>query len=133
MIDHFYHLDFDRQRGLQEQLRESLVSAAKQVSDSAIALIGSSKKVAGDLDRKGYLARTVGIKLRFEDFRTVTRDRTLEAPTGAAQEIRRAAFECLSRIELKRRVRLIGVRLGELHKPGDLAAVPLQPDLLGEI
>lgn len=27
MIDHFYHLDFDRQRGLQEQLRESLVSA----------------------------------------------------------------------------------------------------------
>ena len=27
MIDHFYHLNFDRQRGLQEQLRESLVSA----------------------------------------------------------------------------------------------------------
>ncbi len=27
MIDHFYHLDFDHQRGLQEQLRESLVSA----------------------------------------------------------------------------------------------------------
>ena len=27
MIDHFYRLDFDRQRGLQEQLRESLVSA----------------------------------------------------------------------------------------------------------
>ena len=27
MIDHLYHLDFDRQRGLQEQLRESLVSA----------------------------------------------------------------------------------------------------------
>lgn len=114
-----------RETTFQEDLREW--------QDIARVLAELSKKVAGDLDRKGYLARTVGIKLRFEDFRTVTRDRTLEAPTGAAQEIRRAAFECLSRIELKRRVRLIGVRLGELHKPGDLAAVPLQPDLLGEI
>ena len=37
------------------------------------------EQVAADLQRKGYVGRTVGIKLRFDDFRTVTRDLTLPA------------------------------------------------------
>ncbi len=39
------------------------------------------EQVAADLQRKGYVGRAVGIKLRFEDFRTVTRDLTLDAAT----------------------------------------------------
>ena len=112
-----------RETTFQEDLREW--------QDIARVLAELSKRVAADLERKGYLARTVGIKLRFEDFHTVTRDRTLEVPTGAALDIRRAAFECLSRVEIRRRVRLIGVRLGELHRIGEAAApAPTQPDLL---
>ena len=42
------------------------------------------EQVAADLQRKGYRGRTVGIKLRFEDFRTVTRDATLDAPVAEA-------------------------------------------------
>ena len=38
---------------------------------------GLCEQVAADLQRKGYVGRTIGIKLRFEDFRTVTRDLTL--------------------------------------------------------
>jgi DNA polymerase IV len=35
------------------------------------------RRLALDLQRKGYEARTVGVKLRFDDFRIVTRDQTL--------------------------------------------------------
>ena len=36
-------------------------------------------RLEGDLKRKGYAGRTIGIKLRFDNFTTVTRDRTLDA------------------------------------------------------
>jgi len=74
--------------------------------------------VAADLVRKGYAGRTIGIKLRFDDFRTVTRDHTLEMPTQDAATIRRAAGECLKRVALTRRLRLLGVRIGSLGSPG---------------
>jgi DNA polymerase-4 len=48
-------------------------------------------RVAEDLRRKGYVGRTIGIKLRFDDFETVTRDVTIEIPTDESAEIRRAA------------------------------------------
>ena len=51
-------------------------------------------RVAADLKRKAYVGKTVGIKLRYEDFRTLTRDITLASPTDDANEIRRAAGEC---------------------------------------
>jgi DNA polymerase-4 len=75
------------------------------------------EQVASDLARKGYAGRTIGIKLRFDDFRTVTRDRTLPAPAQDAATIRRAAGECLKRVELTRRLRLLGVRVGSLVSP----------------
>jgi DNA polymerase-4 len=71
-------------------------------------------RVAGDLQRKGYLGRTIGIKLRFEDFRTVTRDLTLSSPTSDPAVIRRAAGECLRRVPLEQKLRLLGVRASAL-------------------
>ncbi len=76
-------------------------------------------QVAADLARKRYAGRTVGIKLRFEDFSTVTRDQTLPEPVSDPQAIRRAAGECLKRVDLTRRIRLLGVRVGTLEKQGD--------------
>lgn len=73
-------------------------------------------RVADDLSRKGYLGRTIGLKIRYDNFRTVTRDKTLEEPTGEAAAIRRAAGECLKRVPLERRIRLLGVRVGHLSK-----------------
>jgi DNA polymerase-4 len=71
--------------------------------------------VAGDLARKGYLARTIGVKLRFDDFRIVTRDHTIPVATQDAAVIRRAAGECLKRVPLERRIRLLGVRVAGLR------------------
>ncbi len=73
-------------------------------------------RVAEDLRRKDLLGRTVGIKLRFADFQTVTRDLTLAAATADPQAIRRAAGECLRRIPLDRKLRLLGVRVSALAR-----------------
>jgi len=77
---------------------------------------GLCVKLAEDLRRKGYVGRTIGLKLRYDNFKTVTRDHTLDEPTGDAAAIRRAAGECLKRVPLDRRLRLLGVRVGSLSK-----------------
>ena len=79
-------------------------------------------QLAGDLARKGYASRTIGIKLRFDDFKSVTRDLSLPAHTMDAQTIRRAAGECLKRVDLTRRLRLLGVRAGALATLAELVA-----------
>ena len=72
------------------------------------------QRVAQDLVRKAYLGKTIGIKLRYDDFKTVTRDVTLTEATDDPAVIRRAAGECLKRVPLERRLRLLGVRVGGL-------------------
>jgi DNA polymerase-4 len=91
-----------------------------------------STRVSADLMRRGYRGRTVGIKLRFSDFRTVTRDRTVSVPIDDAGSIRLVAFECLKRVTMARPVRLIGVRVGELSPadgpaPRAAARAPAEP------
>jgi DNA polymerase-4 len=92
------------------------------------------KRVSEDLVRKGYVGRTVGIKLRFADFRTVTRDVTLTEATADALAIRRAATECLRRVVLDRRLRLLGVRVSALEKPDSGVVSEVQRSLpLGDV
>jgi DNA polymerase-4 len=74
------------------------------------------EQVAADLARKGYVGKTIGIKLRYDDFKSVTRDLTLAQPTGDAKAIRHAAGLCLKRVPLTQRLRLLGVRVGALVK-----------------
>ena len=83
------------------------------------------EQVAADLKRKGYEGRTIGIKVRYDNFQSVTRDTTLQACTADAATIRRHAGLCLKRVDLSRRLRLLGVRVGKLVKPG--AAAPDRP------
>jgi DNA polymerase-4 len=86
-------------------------------------------QLAGDLARKGYASRTIGIKLRFDDFQSATRDQTLHAHTFDAATIRQAAGQCLKRVDLSRRLRLLGVRAGALARVDALvdAAPPSRP------
>ena len=81
-----------------------------------------AEAVAHDLQRKGYAGRTIGIKLRFDDFKTVTRDVTLAHPVDDVQAIRQAAGQCLKRVDLVRRIRLLGVRAGTLVRSRGLPA-----------
>ena len=91
------------------------------------------EKLADDLQRKGYVGKTIGIKLRYDDFRIATRDQTMVAFTADGKTIRQIAGQCLKRVSLERPLRLLGVRVGTLalaasatanrpHTDDDLAA-----------
>ena len=81
------------------------------------------EQVAADLQRKGYMSRKIGIKLRFDDFKTITRDLSLADATADAMVIRRAASQSLKRIELDKTIRLLGVKAGSLQRLGTEKAV----------
>ncbi|VUZ26434.1 DNA polymerase IV [uncultured Comamonas sp.] len=74
------------------------------------------ERVAEDLQRAGYSGRTVGIKLRFSDFKSMTREMTVEDLVQDAATIRRLAGLCLRRAPLAQRIRLLGVRVGSLEE-----------------
>jgi len=73
-------------------------------------------KLAADLARQGYAAKTIGIKLRYDDFKIATRDQTLESHTLSAKTIRQIAGQCLKRVPLDKKLRLLGVRAASLEK-----------------
>jgi DNA polymerase-4 len=75
-----------------------------------------TKEVVINMKEEGYQGRTVTLKIRFNDFKTYTRAKSLNKHTDLEEEIRRAAFDCLGRLELKKKVRLIGVRVSNLKK-----------------
>lgn len=58
----------------------------------------------------------VTVKLRYSDFETHTSTRTLPAATERKEDIRRVAFECFRRFEMRKKVRLVGVRVSGLIK-----------------
>ncbi len=86
------------------------------------------EQVAADLQRKGYVGKTIGIKLRYDNFQSVTRDLTLSTYANQPQAIRAAAGQCLKRVDLKRRLRLLGVRVGSLMKLEDWQARGLKAE-----
>ena len=89
------------------------------------------EQVAADLQRKGYEGKTIGIKLRYDNFKSVTRDQTLDLYTADPATIRQVAGQCLKRVDLSRRLRLLGVRVGSLVKQGT-APAEAQPNKTSE-
>lgn len=88
-------------------------------------------RLSEDLLRKGYATKTIGIKVKYADFQVLTRDLTLTAPVYEGGAIRRAATECLRRIPLDQKIRLLGVRAGSLMPIASIAqdTQSYQPDL----
>lgn len=74
------------------------------------ALLRLADDVGSRLRRTGAQARAVAIKVRFEDFRTITRARTLAQPTDVAHTIHETALALLEAERPLAPVRLIGVR-----------------------
>jgi DNA polymerase IV len=108
LVTHWEPKSFSRETTFQVDVRDW------QVIARTIAEL--TKDVVSDLKERDYSARTVTLKIRFDDFRTVTRACSLENATDSEEAIRKTAFASLKRIELTRRVRLIGVRVTNLEK-----------------
>ena len=82
-------------------------------------LLGLSDRVASRLRKSGYVGRTVSIKVRFADFTTVSRSRTLARHTDVGKEIYDTARELYDTLNPGRgRVRLVGVRMEGLADGG---------------
>jgi DNA polymerase-4 len=74
------------------------------------------------VEKKGLVARTVTIKVRYANFTTVTRSHTGEAPTADARHIAERALVLLERTDAaKRPVRLLGVGVHGLSPAGQAA------------
>jgi DNA polymerase-4 len=95
-------------------------------------LLDLCERLAGDLERKGLRARSVGIKLRYQDFSTLTRDQALPLPIADAPSLREAARAALKRAPLDRPLRLLGLRAGGLVKEGDYLAHLPAPSRVAE-
>ena len=81
---------------------------------------GLADQVGRRLRKAGLLGRTVGLKVRFADFTTITRSRTLDVPTDVGAEIYAAAWSLFESLHLQRaRIRLVGVRMEGLSSAGE--------------
>ena len=88
-------------------------------------LLKHADRLAGRLRAAGVAGHAVTIKVRFADFRTVTRSETLESPTDVARDVYRAARDLLRNVALEgQAIRLVGVGmtgLTEASAPRQLA------------
>ncbi|MEV4755489.1 DNA polymerase IV [Micromonospora sp. NPDC049559] len=99
------------------------------VSDRAVlrrALLALSDKVGVRMRRAGQVGRTVSVKVRLADFRTVNRSRTLANPTDVAREVFETAWALFVALDPAESIRLVGVRLEGLS---DADSTPHQPAL----
>lgn len=97
------------------------------VDDQAVlrrTLLALANRVAGRLRAGGFAGRTVAIKVRLADFRTLHRSRTLGSATDVAREIFEVATSLFEVLAPGDRIRLLGVRADGLVEASGLARQP---------
>ncbi|WP_435744616.1 DNA polymerase IV [Microbacterium sp. PMB16] len=81
-------------------------------------LLRLADRVAARLRRADWETATVAIKVRFDDFRTLSRSQTLSEPTAVGQRIGEAAQTLFEQIDRRDPIRLLGVRAENLRPAG---------------
>ena len=90
-------------------------------------LLQLSDQVAGRLRSAGYVGRTIALNIRFSDFSTISRSRTLSHPTDVGKEIYDTARGLYDALGLQRvRIRLVGIRVEGLAGAEGAPAQELQ-------
>jgi DNA polymerase-4 len=101
------------------------------VTDPAVlrrTLLALANRVASRLRGAGVAGRTVAIKVRLADFRTLHRSRTVGSPTDVAREIFEVAIALFEALAPGDRIRLLGVRAEGLVESSGLARQPALGD-----
>ncbi len=128
--DHLAELAWGRDdRDVQSAPRERSVghehTFAGDVDDPEVIsrqLLRLSDHVASRLRAAGWVGRTVSIKIRFADFTTITRSKTLPEATDVGRDIYQQAQALYEALGLQRaRLRLVGVRMEKLQ-PAEAAS-----------
>jgi DNA polymerase-4 len=120
---HLHDLSWGRDaRRVSAAERERSIGAdetfATDIDDPAVIraeLLRLSDRVAVRMRRAGFVGRTVQLRVRFADFTTITRSKTLPDSTDVGQDIYRTALALYEGLGLQRvRLRLVGVRVEQL-------------------
>ena len=120
---HLHDLSWGRDpRGVEQEQRERSIGSdetfAHDLDDPALIhrhLLALSERIASRVRKAGLAGRTISIKVRFADFTTITRSRTLREPTDVSREIYETAVGLYDALGLQRaRIRLVGVRMDTL-------------------
>jgi DNA polymerase-4 len=97
----------------------------RDLDEVASRLRALTDKVAARLRRQELVARTIALKVRTSDFRTLTRSRTLPVPTDVAQDVYAVARDLLAAVDLRGLpVRLVGVRGENLQERSTVVTQP---------
>ena len=97
----------------------------RDIGEMNDTLTRMANEVATSLERRNLAASTVTIKVRYSDFTTITRSRTLPLPTTDSARIGACARELLDHTDARERsVRLLGVGASNLL-PADLEQLAL--------
>ncbi len=81
-------------------------------------IVRLADRVAGRLRHAGLVARTITLKVRFADFKTITRSRTEPEPTALSTDIAAIARELLAAVDVAKGIRLLGISGSQLVAPG---------------
>jgi len=137
MGDRFHRLSrgVDDRPVVADHIRKSLgkeTTFGEDVSDRKVVertLLNLTEQVAALLRHKGFAGATVTVKLRWEGFETVTRQRTLQSPVNTVEKIWPVARELLRTADRPQlRVRLVGVTLSALDRAASGQADMFVPD-----
>lgn len=88
-------------------------------------LAALAEEVALDLRHEGARGRTVTLKVKYADFRVVTRSETLAEPVRTSSDVYAAAARLLDRVNVRRPIRLLGIGVSNLVWPGRFVQVSL--------
>ncbi len=102
-----------------EETFETDVGDPAQVRQTLIEL---TEKVGRRLRRAGRVATVAQIKVRFPDFRTISRQKKLERPTDSDRALLACAADLFASLKTSRRIRLIGFGVEGLERADDSPA-----------
>jgi DNA polymerase-4 len=126
------HAEYWRRRGLGQDIEEEPTHprehsvGAEETFDSDLTdparieseLAALSETACYRLRQEGKLAASLSLKIRYENFETISASFTFPEPTDSYEEIRAAASRSLARrFDRRRKLRLLGVRLEGLLEP----------------
>ncbi len=98
------------------------------VEEVESALLGQAQRLSVRLRRAALVARTVGLKIRYGDFTTLTRARSFDSPISAGRGLYKAGIELLREVGDLKPVRLLGLKASSLSPGGGPRQVGLDVD-----
>ena len=89
------------------------------------ALLSQAQRLSSRLRRAGMAGRTLTLKVRFDDFTTLTRSHTTDEAYDGPRDLYREAIHLLSSVDLRSPVRLLGLGAGLLQETGSARQLEL--------